>query len=444
MALSDDLRAMLSAPRRRPTLDVRRPAAGPASVRGFDSLAERAPIPDDVRAYVAKQTGAAPAQPSSVDTELADAQDADARSAFFSRAGQGFDDAGRVIAGLPQSITRNAVDGDASVSALLQRRGGDARQQEVSRKAALSDPNSPESRRFRARIAKVLPGLLDEATLADVTAADEESLLKYGSLKAGREEREATRKAAEAARAAADADRDEARKQREQTHRENLADRQAARAESAADRAARIAAARGEKVADAETKRTQTLAERRVGGFDFDPENPPTADGAKQMASAVAARSKILGSLGRLEGLFSENGPEATGASASAMEAEWKNITDQVRILGEMGVPNGSDYDMLAKQIPQTTGWGAVLTPGNRASIAAKFPVLREQINRSVDATAEAYKYRPARGGASQRTAAPRSAPAGKVRVSNGSETLEIDAADLAAAEADGYQRVTQ
>lgn len=134
-------------------------------------------------------------------------------------------------------------------------------------------------------------------------------------------------------------------------------------------------------------------AERNVGGYNFNRKNPPTAEGAKKMANVLIARDKALGALGRLEALFDEHGTQLYGEVASQMESEWKQITDQIRIQGEMGVPNGADYPMLAKQIPNPVGVeGKKQLP---ASIKAKFGVLRKQLKETVDATAKAYKYFP-------------------------------------------------
>lgn len=141
------------------------------------------------------------------------------------------------------------------------------------------------------------------------------------------------------------------------------------------------------------------LAERNVGGFTFDMKNPPTAEGAKKMASVAIAKDKILGSLGRLEKLFDDNGTELFGETASQMEGEWKEVTDQMRVMNEMGVPNGSDYVMLAKQIPNPVG-AAGATQSNK-SIKAKFGTLKTQIAQTLAATAKAYKYAPEGSGGS-------------------------------------------
>lgn len=139
------------------------------------------------------------------------------------------------------------------------------------------------------------------------------------------------------------------------------------------------------------------LAERNVGGWIFDPKNPPTADGSKKMAAATIAREKILSALDRMEKLYGNTNPaeflNPMGEAASKYEADWKEVTDQARIINEMGVPNGADYTMLAKQIPNPVGMaGITKTP---SAIRAKFPALRTQINQTVKSTAHAFKFFP-------------------------------------------------
>jgi hypothetical protein len=133
-------------------------------------------------------------------------------------------------------------------------------------------------------------------------------------------------------------------------------------------------------------------AERKVGGYDFDPEDPPTLEGAKKMANVLIAKDKALGALGRLEKLFDKHGKQMYGDVASQMESEWKQVTDQIRVQNEMGVPNGADYVMLAKQIPNPVGLDGAKQL--KSSIKAKFEPLRKQLAETVDATARAYKYR--------------------------------------------------
>lgn len=168
----------------------------------------------------------------------------------------------------------------------------------------------------------------------------------------------------------------------------------------------------------AATKRQQTLAERNVGGFSFDPDNPPSAEASKKMADAAIARDEILASLDNLERMYSQLGSEQVGEKAGVMESEWMNITNRLRTLNEMGVPNGADYAMLGKQIEDPTEFKAILTSRKRG--LAKMRTLRDQVGRRVDATARALKFRPT--GDAQQPAKPTGGPQ-RVPVSKGLPT---------------------
>jgi hypothetical protein len=144
-----------------------------------------------------------------------------------------------------------------------------------------------------------------------------------------------------------------------------------------------------------EEKKTK-LAERNVGGFAFNPDDPPSLTGAKSMAEVAVAKDEVLGSLNKLESLYKKHGPTMIGPVAGEMETEWMNITNRLRTLNEMGVPNGADYLMLSKQLQDPTGIRAKGTSAARAQ--AQFNQLRDQVKRKVDATAKAYKYVPASG----------------------------------------------
>jgi hypothetical protein len=69
-----------------------------------------------------------------------------------------------------------------------------------------------------------------------------------------------------------------------------------------------------------------------------------------------------------------------------------------LRMLNDMGVPNGADYLMLGKQIADPTS-GAAATTSN-ARLLQQIKTLRSQIGRTVDATANAYGFKPTGGGA--------------------------------------------
>lgn len=270
------------------------------------------------------------------------------------------------------------------------------------------DPTSPESRHAQEVYSYTYPNRYTPEQLAKFSAADFQRLKladkspQMEGIEADREaevgrDKRATADREQRARLAAqrlDLDYDKLDQQQQLAFLQ-VADAREGRAEAAA--------ARGE-------KRAGELAERNVGGFEIDPANPPSADASKKMAEAAIARDEIMGSLSNLERLYSSLGSEQVGARAGEMESEWMNITNRLRTLNEMGVPNGADYAMLGKQIEDPTEWKAVTTSKGRG--LAKMKTLREQIARKMSATATALKFRPAQGAAATKRSM---APATKV-----------------------------
>lgn len=260
-------------------------------------------------------------------------------------------------------------------------------------KTSDSDPTSPASQRFQAMVSRAFGSVYTPEQISQMTAADAPLVGRYGEMVRTLEDRAAARAAAQQSEQAQLAARStEAEAQRRFQAQEGARDRANAREIAGMRQGSGGAGGRAE--ADFQRR----MSERNVGGFEIDPANPPTAEGAKRMAAAVDARGQIKGSLDRLEQLFNEYGTEMGGGAAqSEMEAELGNITTQLRLFNQMGVPNLNDYTELAKQIPQTAGVGAWFT--REGTIRPKFKTLKEQLDRAVNSTATAYKFKPSGGG---------------------------------------------
>lgn len=256
--------------------------------------------------------------------------------------------------------------------------------------ASLSpDPASPASRRAQALVEAVVPGMFTPEQLALIPETEAEKIradaLKSQGIEAGREV-----EVGRAGRARSRNEQDRAQFAQMMGYRwadmsqdERIAMMRLQDAREARDEAA---AARGE-------KRAGELAERNVGGFEFDPTNPPSADAAKQMAQVSIQSQTLNQGLDALEALYNKSGTEIVGATAGTMGAEWKNLTDMLRNISNMGVPNGKDYEMLALQLENPTELRSLTT--SKARGKAQMKAVRDQIRRLVSATATAYKFRP-------------------------------------------------
>lgn len=311
------------------------------------------------------------------------------------------------------SYDRLAQQAQAPVAQYLERRQAEAAAQKAEQESALRDPFSPESRRRQAAFQRANPTLgkrlgLDQSPYA---WSDLESVIKgtlpVDSLVARSVDQE------QRARDLALKEQTEQRRAGEFTA--TLEQRKAEALQRAKDDAARrgldwakLSLDQQRLLLDAEFKKMDNeratakadreLAERNVGGWRFNPQDPPSTDAAKQMAKVSIENDTISPSLNNLERMYSSLGSEQIGRAAGAMESEWINITNRLRIINDMGVPNGNDYLMLAKQLEDPTELRAVLT--SRARGLEKMRTLRRQVKTLVDATAKAYKYTPAGGAA--------------------------------------------
>jgi hypothetical protein len=333
--------------------------------------------------------------------------------------GKGMSRVGAAIAGVrPEEGAAGdmAQGADSQVRDYLMRKQQAEADKATAKQAALADPTSPESQRFQALVGRAFGSVYTPEQISAMTAADAPMVGKYGEMVRTLEDRAAGRAAAQQSEQTQLAARSsEAEKQRAFEATEGAKQRALQR-----EIAGMRQGAAGDKAEEAHQRR---MSERNVGGFDIDPANPPTAEGAKNMARAVDARAQIKGSLDRLETLFNEYGTEMGGGTAqSGMEAELGNITTQLRLFNQMGVPNLNDYTELAKQIPQTAGVGAWFS--RDGSIREKFKTLRDQLDRAVSSTANAYKFKPT-GGATHGAQAPVAGSAPRRKVDAKGQTWE-------------------
>jgi hypothetical protein len=397
---------------RHPQVSVSTVVSG-GTPRPFQDLASLAPGVADVTGgnAPARTASARPTAKEAPSTPIADGLAREQFLATLSRLGSGISSGGARIAEAISGAkaTPGAYDNTAAeqrVKDYMLRQGTAKQEAEDAKKAAaeaaLKDPFSAESMRFKAALQRFMPTGYTPKELEQITAADAPMVTDFAKM---RSTLDARSKEAEAERTSREQIAADNRTARSEDARQRSLDRALSR-ELAAQQHKDVAAAREDaKQQDFERKMT----ERNVGGYEIDPANPPTAEGAKNMANVVRHRDEILGSLDRLEAEIKANGSEMFGTKAGEMASEWMNITNRLRGLNEMGVPNGKDYEMLAKQLVDPTSWDANNT--STARMLQQIKSLRSQMDRTTEATAKAYKFKPTiQGGAptSQATATPR------------------------------------
>lgn len=354
-------------------------------------LARRAPV---------EMTSGAPVEGVATDVdEYAEALRQKHERAFLdSFSGSGIIEAFTGVGRSPRTAQQATDYANEPIAQYLQRQkeADKAREMELRAPHALAgkpqkstDPASPESKRAQMLVRATLGDKFSDDEIAQITEADAESALKYGTLSG---QREVTREGHLASTERATAD----RTQRAAQFAEMMGFRWADMSQDdrlALLRLADSQAGREATATAAATKREGELAERNVGGFDFDPQNPPSTDASKQMAQVAIQSKTISQGLDALEKLYNQSGTEIVGATAGTMGAEWKNLTDMLRNISNMGVPNGKDYEMLALQLENPTEIRSLTT--SKARGMAQMKAVRDQIRRLVSATAEAYKFRP-------------------------------------------------
>lgn len=270
-----------------------------------------------------------------------------------------------------------------------------ASEADAKREAALADPASPESSALRATASELLKGRISPETLATMSGVQLRDVLKYGTSMVNAESMGAFREAQleqSAKNAALDRQlRAEALAQgwdianMTAEQREWMFNRDAELRKELAELASQKEAAKHER------DRGEKLAEREVGGFKFAPGRTPDSDSAKKMRDAAIEIGKLRRSLQNLKSLYSKHGTELYGDRAGLMESEFIAVTNAARNLNNMGVPNGKDYEMLAKELQDPTGFKDLFTTRGRS--LTKMDLLDKRMSALVDDTAKVYGY---------------------------------------------------
>jgi hypothetical protein len=158
-----------------------------------------------------------------------------------------------------------------------------------------------------------------------------------------------------------------------------------------ADDLAAAEAKRAEEKAAKERAHEEKVGQLQVGGFTFAPERLPSPDAAKQMKEVAIQRAKIQTGLGRLRDMYAQHGTELFGDKAGEMESEFTAITTALRVMNDMGVPNGRDYEFLAKELADPTTWKDLFTSKGRN--LTKLDTLSRRVDDNVSATASVLGY---------------------------------------------------
>lgn len=266
---------------------------------------------------------------------------------------------------------------------------------EAKREAALADPASPESTALRATASELLKGRISPETLATMSGVQLREALKFGTSMVNAEAMAEYRNS-QMEQSAQNSALDRQLRAEALAQGWNIAQLTASQREWMFEREAQLRKELAELAATKEAtknarERDEKLAERAVGGYRFAPGRTPDADSAKKMREVAIDIGKLRRSLKNLRDLYSKHGTQLFGEHAGLMESEFMAITNTARNLNNMGVPNGADYMMLAKEIQDPTTLRDLFT--SRERNLAKMDILEKRMGALVDDTAKVYGY---------------------------------------------------
>lgn len=356
----------------------------------------------------------APAPPSTDFHALAQqylaAQGQDRRGAAISQAGAGFEGAARTInagAGFaqPSMIGGHAapsraqgVEDAARIEALGTRVGSKAAAAKPQKSA---DPNSPESKRAQGQVKDLLGDNISPETLATMSEADAESILKYGTAKAQRGLQAHGQEITATANAATD-ERGKTRTKQDDVHfwaklgqDAELAGQGLEVRKYIADQALKAAqAARDEAAATKEKDKADAV---NVPGFDIAPGATPQPKDAEVIKNINGANKELAKSVTALRALHRRYGPSYAGAEGTNMGQIINAIKISAKTIAELGALSGDDNRLmgaLAGGDPSTIESVAKSVFGVDNTEAA-MDGLMQWADRRISAAAEARGYKP-------------------------------------------------
>lgn len=375
------------------------------------------------------------------DEEFAAAQDEANRRGLMAglgRAGARLNEAFTGVGGDTAFYDQLARESDSPVRQLLAQREADKRR-------ALEDPSSEQSQRIQAWVSKALPGVYTQEEISQMTAGDADMVTRYGEMRQRLDQRAADRAAQQTLRAD-EISREDRIREDEQTFRSTEAqkDRDLQR-----ELARRRGGGGGPNTAAAEREQTRIEQQTRQLSEEFTKIDAPAFyEQFSQVDSIMRDNPSDLPGFGQLAGRLpdfatSKSGVQLRQAVGQMLAAYRKAVTG-----AGMSDAERAEYDRI-------TG---LVQSGDEASVREGVKLMKNAMDARIRAVAGGYRPEAvstygervpsfARAVGQQGTqAAPQSssrAAPGKVRVSNGRETLEIDPADLAEAQRDGFREVT-
>lgn len=253
-------------------------------------------------------------------------------------------------AGARASEAISGVRGDSEAYDALEKTTGNPvrdllARRDADKRKSLEDPTSEQSQRLQAYVAKALPGVYSPEELQGITAADADTVTRYGEMRQRLDQRAADRSASQEQRAA-DIAREDAQRLDDRTWqaKQAAAGRTFTAGENAKNRAANLAEAQVRAGGvNGQAKGTT------IPGLEVTPGAAPTPDDAKRVKGAVAAKERLQALTGELRGLHQKYGTELAGANAQRMAQLTTAIQLEAKTLAELGALTGPDLELIQR-----------------------------------------------------------------------------------------------
>lgn len=447
---------------RMPEMDIRPESERVMQMPEMDLRPEAdGPRPGSIKAQVgAAVTGGAkaPARPAPArDTELEGLQADAKKRRSFSQLGQAVADfterptnlldyaqrlGGGGVSQAPKTKMwqENAAEGDRAIEDLATRRKSEAgmETQQATRAASAddNDANGQTAQTYRSVLVKFAPELSEKLATATpkqmraIAPWLEKFAMENNDLLQAKAKAEADAKAREEAKAARAADVERSQKNADRSYEASMANARATQGLASASLGVRKAEVE-KKAADDVKDDVKDLAKQLPGDLaDFESKYA-------RVKAAIDANPNDIPGVGKWDANVPSFVPEALGGPGKADLDVQKDAGQMLAAYQKLITGAGASDDerkMLAK---------ISLDLNNEKSFASGLESLREAYTAKVKQVRtgfatpvlQQYDKNANREGLGAKTG-------GKVRVSNGSETLEIDAADLAEAERDGFKAV--
>ncbi len=193
---------------------------------------------------------------------------------------------------------------------------------------------------------------------------------------------------------------------------------------------------------DAEKKEID-LKELQVPGYQLGSEVRPTQVEAQKLRDAMSSMTGFDSNMGRMIELVKKHGStELMGKASGEMKSLASDMKLQLKDVAKLGVLSASDLALMEAQIIDPSAFGSMGT--STPTALTQLETTRANARKKFDSSMASRGYSAAGGQETPKApAAPKTkAPGGKIKMSDGKETLYVDASDEADAAKEGFARV--